>query len=127
VTALDTINSRTEVKALYGALLAMLDEVGPHEVEVKKTSLHVTHGRAFLGVHPRSGGLLLNIVTAAPLADARVRKSEQISRNRCHNEVLVRVEGEVDGQLAEWIRPRLCADDVVGRRKASARRRDVPP
>ena len=86
------------------ALLAVLDGVGPHEIEVKKTSLHVMHGRAFLGIHPRSGGLLLNIVTTAPLTGDRVRKSEPVSRNRCHNEILVTTGHELDSHLTEWIR-----------------------
>ncbi len=104
MNALDTINGRPKVKASYEALLAVLAKVGEHELEVKKTSLHVTHGRAFLGIHPRSTGLVLNLVTDMPLESSRVRKSEQLSRNRCHNEVVVTSESDLDEELTSWIR-----------------------
>lgn len=71
------------------------------DIEAKKTSLHVTRGRAFLGVRARRGGLLLNIVSSEQIVSPRVRKAEQLSARRWHNEVLL--EGEVDSELAGWI------------------------
>jgi hypothetical protein len=47
--------------------------------------------------------LLLNIRLAAPLRSKRVRKNEQVSRNRCHCEVLVSSECEVDDELLDWL------------------------
>ena len=103
-TALDTINATEASKSVYAALLELLDGLGPYEVQNKRTSLHITHGRAFLGVHPRAAGVLVNIVTTAPLLGARVRKVEQVSTNRYHNEVLLSSTGEVDVELGDWIR-----------------------
>jgi hypothetical protein len=45
-------------------------------VQNKKTSLHIVHGRAFLGVHPRATELLLTIVTTTALDSTRVRNGE---------------------------------------------------
>jgi hypothetical protein len=103
-TALDTIGSREQSKAAYAALLALLDGLGHYDVENKRTSLHVTRGRAFLGVHPRTNGLLINIVTTAPLLSPRVRRSEQVSARRCHNEVLLCSADEFDAELTGWIK-----------------------
>jgi Domain of unknown function (DUF5655) len=102
-TALEKIDSRSTSKEVYAAILALLDRLGPYEVENKKTSLHLTHGRAFLGVHPRAAGLLVNIVLTAPLDSPRVRKAEQVSANRCHNEVVVSSPTDVDDEVAAWI------------------------
>lgn len=102
-TALDTILGRPACASIYGALLRLLQDIGPFDVEAKKTSLHITHGRAFLGVHPRSSALLLNIVTKEPLVDGRFRRSERVSANRVHNELLVAAEAEVDAQLRGWL------------------------
>jgi hypothetical protein len=102
-TALDREMGDADAASLYSALCELLDELGPHETEPKKTSLHVTHGRAFLGVHPRKGALLLNIVLTEPLAGPRVHKAEQVSANRWHNEVIVREESDIDAELREWI------------------------
>ncbi|MGO4690513.1 DUF5655 domain-containing protein [Glaciibacter sp. 2TAF33] len=101
--AIDRIRSDPAALAVYTALLAAVGALGEFEVEEKQTSLHVTHGRAFLGVHPRSSGLLLNIVTSAPIASERIRSSEQISRARCHNELLVTDAAEVDAELLGWL------------------------
>lgn len=102
-TALDAINSRPESKDAYAALVCVLDRLGPYEVQNKKASLHIAHRRAFLGAHPRAAGLLLTIVTTTALDSIRVRKSEQVSANRCHNEVLLAGAGDVDEELTNWV------------------------
>jgi hypothetical protein len=103
-TALDRIVGAEETRAIWQALERRLGELGPYEVEAKKTSLHVTRGRAFLGVHPRKGALLLNIVTAEPIESPRIKKRERVSANRVHNEVLVQSPADLDEELVGWIR-----------------------
>jgi hypothetical protein len=102
-TALDRIHGTPGVSGLYQALLTQLDTLGTYRVEPKRTSLHVLNRTAFLGVHPRASGLLLNIVTDAPLHSARVRKSEQVSPKRCHNEVLLTSTEDLDPELSAWL------------------------
>jgi hypothetical protein len=101
--ALEDITAREASRAVYAALVETLDGMGPYQVEVKKTSLHISRDRAFLGVHPRSTGLLVTIVTTSPLGSPRVRKSERISANRCHNEVLLSSADDVDDDVRRWI------------------------
>ena len=72
----------------------------------KSTCVHINAGKegtAYAGVHPRTGGVLLNIVTAAPLKSKRVRKAEKRSANRCHCEVLLASEEDVDDELLGWL------------------------
>lgn len=101
--ALETIESREPAAAIYSALSAALDGVGPHNVEVKKTSLHVTRRRAFLGVHPRAAGMLVNVVLERELTGERVARTDHVSRNRWHNEILLAPPGDVDSELTSWI------------------------
>ena len=65
--------------------------------------MHITHGRAFLGVHPRADGLLINVVTDRALESPRIRRSERISAHRFHNELLVHSAAEIDPELEHWI------------------------
>jgi uncharacterized protein DUF5655 len=102
-TAMERIRADDRSHSLYEALLERAAGLGDCEVEEKQTSLHVTPA-AFLGVHPRSGGLLLNIVTSTPIASERIRRSEQISRARCHNEMLVTDAGDLDAEFDDWLR-----------------------
>jgi hypothetical protein len=87
----------------YAALRERVELIGPFALETKKTCVHFAMGSAFLGIHPRANGLYLTIVTAAPIASSRIRKQEQASRNRCHNDLNVAGPGEVDDELAGWI------------------------
>ena len=97
------IRDRETSLAVYDVLVDRLSTLGPFTTEVKKTSLHLVKERAFLGVHPRERGLLLNIVTTSPIETDRLHKFNQVSRNRCHNEVLVEDVEEVDAELISWI------------------------
>ncbi len=90
--------------AVYDALLTKLRDFADFEIENKKTSLHITHGRAFLGVHPRKDGILLNIVTTAPLSDKRIKKTERVSANRYHNELILSSPKELNATLVLWLR-----------------------
>ena len=102
-TALDTIAADPASAEIYAGLLTDLAYLGPFEIEPKKTSLHITHGRAFLGVHPRKGALLLNLVLTEKIASKRIRKSERVSANRWHNELLVTSTEDLDAELGGWI------------------------
>src|SRR5215212_5248577 len=80
------------VPATYARLLDALRAAAPVAEEAKKTSIHLTpgpDGGAFAGVHPRRSAILLNVRSDAPIASPRVRKVEQVSRNRFHNELLL--------------------------------------
>jgi hypothetical protein len=91
-------------QATYARLIAAVARLGPFDVEEKKTSLHLTHGRAFAGVHPRATGIIVNLVLDAPLENARVHKSEQVSANRHHVEFKVEDPAEIDAQLMGWMK-----------------------
>lgn len=93
----------------------------------KSTCVHINAGKdgtAYAGVHPRRGAVLLNIVTAAPLKSRRVRKAERRSANRCHCEVLLESEADVDDELLGWLeeaarlvsQPKAKADKKAGRK-----------
>jgi hypothetical protein len=101
--ALARITESAVLGPIYARLLEKVDLVGSYGVEAKKTSVHITHGHAFLGVHPRSNGLLVNLVTERALESPRVRKSERISANRFHNEIFVASVAEIDPELERWI------------------------
>jgi len=91
--------------ALYRLLLDRVMSFGPITEEQKRTSVHIVAGKgAFLGVHPRSDSLLLNIVLHHALASDRLSKVEQVSKSRYHNELKVRNENEIDSELLGWIR-----------------------
>lgn len=91
---------------VYEALMSALRRLGDIVSEPKKTSIHITAGAgtpAFAGVHPRKAGILLNVRTETPLGGARIRKTEQVSRNRYHNELLLSAPSDVDDELRGWL------------------------
>jgi hypothetical protein len=91
-------------KSLYQNLLEKLGNLGPHKVEPKQTSLHITNGkRAFLGVYARSNGLLLSIVGDHMLTSPRFKKVEQLSKSRYHYDILITEQNDIDSELMKWI------------------------
>ncbi len=69
------------MKMLYG----FLDKIGEYKIEQKKTSIHITNGRAFIGLHPKKSYLGVNIVLNRPKASPAADKVEQVSANRFHH------------------------------------------
>src|SRR3954447_15483407 len=60
--------------------------------ELKQSCIHLVAqvgGTAFAGVHPRKQAVLLNLRLSTPLEGPRIRRVEQASRNRYHNELLI--------------------------------------
>lgn len=88
---------------IYEALLGRIAQLGPHEAQVKATSIHLARRSAFAGVHPRRNGLLLVIRTATPIESDRIRKLERVSANRWHNELVIQDLADVDDELLQWV------------------------
>lgn len=96
------------VRSLYAALVraARAAAPGPVVVDPKKTCVHLNAGKdgsAFAGVHPRKGGLLLTLKSAAPLKGPRIRKVLRPSKRRCYCDLLVETEEELDDELLGWM------------------------
>ena len=114
---------------VYAALLKGLQSRVKKDLvfeDPKATCVHINAGEdgtAYAGAHPRAGGVLLNIVTATPLKSKRIRKAEQRSRNRCHCEVLLSREDDIDDELLGWLEEaaRLVSQPTVNVKKPRRR------
>lgn len=92
------------VRETYAAILSAVEGFGPVDVELKKTSVHLVAGSAFAGVHPQLKKLRLNIRLARKLEQTRIRKAEQVSASRFHNELDLASPTEVAGEVTDWLR-----------------------
>src|SRR5438105_12855895 len=98
------IGKDENVQSTYHRLVEVLHTLGPFQEEPKKTSIHLVHTVGFAGVHPRKSYLILNLRTASPLENPRITRSEQVSKNRFHNEVKLASPGDIDEELLGWLR-----------------------
>ncbi|HYL39551.1 MAG TPA: DUF5655 domain-containing protein [Bryobacteraceae bacterium] len=98
-------------RKLYRELLAAAKHIGPFREEIKKTSVHLTRGSAFAGVHPRKQHLIVTIKAEKPIRSARIAKAEQVSKNRWHLDVKIAASSDIDSELLGWLRQAyaLCA------------------
>ena len=87
----------------YTGLLDALRSVGPVTVEAKKTSIHLVRSSGFAGVHPRKSYLYLNLRLDRALSGPRVAKTEQVSKNRWHNEIRLDSPDQIDDELRGWL------------------------
>jgi hypothetical protein len=98
-----------EAGDIYSAVIAKLQSrIGQQLAleDAKQTCVHIVAGKggtAYAGLHPRKGGVLLNIRLQAPLKSKRFRKVEQVSKNRCHCEVLLSSVTDVDDEILGWL------------------------
>ena len=92
------------VKSIYERILKEACKFGKVIEEPKKTSIHLVNKSAFAGVATQKIALVLNIKSASPIKDARIKKSEQISASRFHQEVKLVSPDEVDATLVGWLR-----------------------
>jgi hypothetical protein len=91
-------------RKVYEAILAATSKFGDVKVEEKKTSVHLVAKTGFAGVHPRKGAVLLNIRFDAPIKSERIRKLEQVSAKRFHNEMLINSTAGVDREVVGWLK-----------------------
>lgn len=92
------------VKSVYNRILKESRKFGRVVEEPKKTSIHLVNKSAFAGVVTRKSALILNIKSAAPIKHARIKKSEQVSASRFHQEVKLVSPEEVDSTLIAWLK-----------------------
>jgi len=93
-----------EVTSIYERILRESRKFGTVIEEPKKTSIHLVNRSAFAGVVTRKNALILNIKSAAPIKDKRIKKSEQLSASRFHQEVKLTSADEVDATLVGWLK-----------------------
>jgi hypothetical protein len=91
-------------RKVYDAILASVAKFGDVKAEEKKTSVHLVAKTAFAGVHPRKGAVLLNIRSDAPIKSDRIRKLEQVSAKRFHNEMLIDTPAGIDREVTGWLK-----------------------
>src|SRR2546421_3438389 len=92
------------VQAIYTRLLEVMRTLGSVKEEPKKTSIHLVRNVGFAGVHPRKSYLYLNLRTDYPIDNPRIAKTEQVSKNRFHNEMKLASPGEIDEELLAWLK-----------------------
>jgi hypothetical protein len=98
------VGKDANVRAAYAGIIEVLQTIGPFQEEPKKTSIHLVNVSGFAGIHPRKSFLYLNLRMNRPLQKERVAKSEQISKNRYHNEIKITSPDEVDAELVDWLK-----------------------
>ena len=90
-------------RKVYETILAATAKFGAVTAEEKKTSVHLVAKTGFAGVHPRKGAVLLNIRSDSPIKSERIRKLEQVSAKRYHNEMLIDTPAGVDSEVVGWL------------------------
>ena len=91
------------VKSIYTRILKASRKFGKVIEEPKKTSIHLVNRSAFAGIATQKIALILNIKSASPIKHSRIKKSEQLSASRFHQEVKLTSPDEVDPVLIGWL------------------------
>jgi hypothetical protein len=93
-----------DVRLLFDALLAALEEIGPVTVLPQKTRIAFHVRMSFAQVTPRRGGLDGHFVVARRIEDPRFLEVRTFSpRNHLHRFRIEKPE-EIDGRMRAWMR-----------------------
>lgn len=93
-----------EVRALFDAFLAALQEIGPVTVLPQKTRIAFQVRMSFAQVTPRRGGLDGHLVLARRIEDPRFLDVQTFSpRNHLHR-FRISTVAEIDARMREWMR-----------------------
>ena len=104
-----TVNQHFEgkspvVREIYDKVLSELRRNGAVMEEAKKTSIHLVNSSAAAGVATRRNGLILTIKSTKEIKSKRIKKSERVSANRYHSEMLLELSSDVDEEVAGWLK-----------------------
>src|SRR3954470_7330736 len=92
-----------EIRAMYDAVVAMIEDIGPVLVLPEKTRIAFQVRMSFAQLTPRQGWIDGHVVLARRLEHPRFRKIESFSpRNHMHVFRLTRLQ-DVDAELREWL------------------------
>ena len=93
-----------EVRALFDAFLAALEEIGPVTVLPQKTRIAFQARMSFAQVTPRRDGLVGHLVLARRVEDPWFLEVQTFSpRNHLHRFRITKA-GEIDARLRAWMR-----------------------
>jgi hypothetical protein len=91
------------VRQTYDELLKVLRKRYPITESPKKKSIHLMHATTLAGVTTRQNCLILTIKSDSMLSSSRIRKSEQVSRNRFHFKLKLSTPADVNPELINWL------------------------
>jgi hypothetical protein len=91
------------VEDLGKSLLHLLDSIGKYNVERKKSSIHITRERAFVGIHPKKSYLGINVVLDRAQAAPPASKVEKVSANRFHHYYKITSKKELNRSFAQLL------------------------
>ena len=92
------------VEDLGRSLFSLLDTIGKYNVERKKSSIHITRERAFIGLHPKKSYLGVNIVLDHAEASPAASKVEKISAKRFHHYYKITSRKELNKSFSRLLR-----------------------
>ena len=98
------ISKNPPLQKIYDSLVTELKKLGSVQIEPKKTSVHVMAKSALAGIHPRKEYLVIQIVSDKPIANKRIFKVEQVSKNRFHNHLRISGREDINGELKGWLK-----------------------
>ena len=92
------------IRKIYDRLLRASSKFGEVIEDPKKTSIHLVNKTAFAGIATRKSAVILTIKSDRKIASPRIHRSEQTSASRFHHEVKLTSPGDVDAELAGWLK-----------------------
>jgi hypothetical protein len=90
-------------RAVYEAVVAHLESVGPVHVDAVRVGVFLKHRRKLAELRPRARSLSLALVLPRRVAHPRVSRHVRLSADRMVHVIPLTSVDEVDDQLRQWL------------------------
>lgn len=95
---------KPEQIALFDALIARIEDLGPMRVDAVKTSINLIARGHFGGVRVLRGGLRLGFVLLRKLDSPRIVRSQWLGGDKYGHSVKIATSADLDIELLNWLR-----------------------
>jgi hypothetical protein len=89
---------------LQKELFVLLKNIGRFTLEPKKESIHIVHGRAFVGIRPKKSYLGVNLVLDKSETSPKADKVEKVSANRFHHLFKIESKQQMNRSFARLLK-----------------------
>jgi hypothetical protein len=90
-------------RAIYDALMAHLDTLGPVHVDAVRVGVFLKHERKLAEVRPRARSLSLALVLPRPVDDPRIARRLPGSGGRIWHMLKLTAVADVDDRVRDWL------------------------
>lgn len=97
-------NKDSEVRIIFNKILTQADQLGPYEIDPKKTAIYLRGKSVFLGIYLRKSYLYVSFIFAKKKRSDYFLQIGKISKNRYRHQIRVTTKTQIDRTFLKYLK-----------------------